>query len=62
MGQVIGKTDRFGGAPIGSPYRPQNLLATLYQVLGIDPTLTFPDHAGRPTYLLDDPAPIKELL
>lgn len=62
MGQVIGSTDRIGGAPVGIPYRPQNLLATFYHVLGIDPTTTLPDHAGRPIYLLDDPAPIKELL
>jgi uncharacterized protein (DUF1501 family) len=62
MGQVIGRTDRFGGASIGNPYRPQNLLATLYHVLGIDPSTTLPDHAGRPIFLLDDPTPVKELL
>lgn len=62
MGQVIGRTDRFGGASIGNPYRPQNLLATLYHVLGIDPVVTFPDHSGRPMYALDDRQKITELL
>jgi hypothetical protein len=62
MGQVIGRTDRYGGAPVGIPYRPQNMLATLYRTLGIDPTSTLPDYAGRPTFLLDDQRPIAELL
>jgi len=62
MGQVIGATDKHGGLPVGKPYTPQNTLATLYTVLGIDPALTFPDHTGRPMYLLDDRDVIKELL
>jgi hypothetical protein len=61
-GQVIGATDRLGGVPVGRPYTPQNTLATLYRVLGIDPATTLPDYTGRPMYLLDDPDPIKELL
>jgi uncharacterized protein (DUF1501 family) len=62
MGQVVGRTDRFGGAAVGVPYRPQNMLATLYRTLGIDPATTLPDFAGRPTFLLDDQRPIVELL
>src|SRR5262245_53053546 len=62
MGQVIGRTDRHGGAPIGVPYTPQNMLATLYHALGIDPSTTLPDYNGRPTFLLDDQRPIRELL
>jgi len=61
MGQVIGATDKHGGTSVGRPYNPQNTLATLYRVLGIDPALTFPDHTGRPIYLLDDRDVIKEL-
>jgi hypothetical protein len=37
-------------------------LATLYHVLGIDPATTFPDHSGRPIYLLDDRRQIEELI
>jgi hypothetical protein len=62
MGQVIGRTDRTGSASVGNPYTPQNMLATLYHVLGIDPATTFPNHTGRPIHLLDDSECIKELL
>jgi hypothetical protein len=61
-GQVIGKTDKYGAAAIGKPYTPQNLLATLYGVLGIDPVTTLPNHAGRPMYLLDERERIAELV
>jgi hypothetical protein len=62
MGQVIGATDARAERPKGTPYRPQNVLATLYHVLGIDPQTTIPDHTGRPMYVLDDREPIAELL
>jgi hypothetical protein len=62
MGQVIGRTDKLGERPVGQPYTPQNLLATLYRVLGVDLTTTLPDHTGRPQHLLDDCEPIKELM
>jgi hypothetical protein len=62
LGQVVGATDARGGYPVGRPYRPQNVLATLYRVLGIDPRSTLPDHTGRPIHLLEDPEPIKELV
>lgn len=61
-GQVIGATDARGGLPLGRPYKTQNILATLYKVLGIDPETTIPDHQGRPIYLLDDRRPIQELV
>lgn len=62
MGQVIGATDPRGERPKGIPYTPQNVLATLYSVLGIDPVTTLPDHSGRPVYLLDDRDRIAELV
>lgn len=62
MGQVIGATDARGERPRGRPYTPQNVLATLYHVLGIDPVTTLPDHQGRPIYLLDDRERIAELV
>jgi hypothetical protein len=62
MGQVIGRTDKRAERPVGNPYTPQNLLATLYRALGIDLSTTLPDHTGRPMYLLDDCEPIKELM
>jgi Protein of unknown function (DUF1501) len=61
-GQVIGRTDARGDHPVGVPYTPQNLLATLYHCLGIDPATTFPHHSGRPMHLLDNHVPIRELI
>jgi hypothetical protein len=62
MGQVVGETDARAERARGRPYTPQNVLATLYRVLGIDPTATLPDYQGRPVPLLDDCEPIKELM
>jgi hypothetical protein len=62
MGQYIGATNPSGEYPMTRPYTPQNILATLYHVLGIDPSATIPDHNGRPQYLLDDREPVKELI
>lgn len=61
-GQVVGATDARGESPRGRPYRPQNVLATLYHVLGIDAAITLPDLQGRPVPLLDDTETIKELV
>jgi uncharacterized protein (DUF1501 family) len=60
-GQAVGATNAKGERPVGTPYTPQNVLATVYRHLGIDPQTTLPDHSGRPVYLLDDPTPIKEV-
>jgi hypothetical protein len=62
MGQVVGEADNRAGRNKGTPYTPQNVLATLYQFLGIDPSQTLPDHQGRSTPLLDDCTPIAELV
>jgi hypothetical protein len=62
MGQVIGATDARGERPRGRPYTQQNVLATLYHVLGIDPATAIPDHHGRLMYLLDDREKVAELV
>lgn len=62
MGQVVGATDERAEEVIGVPYTPQNVLATLYRVLGIGPQTTINDLQGRPRYLLDDMRPIAELV
>jgi hypothetical protein len=62
MGQVIGATDAHAARPMHRAYNPQNILATLYHVLGISPSVTFPDHSGRPRCLLDDQDKITELV
>jgi hypothetical protein len=61
-GQVVGETDSKGERPKNRPLGPQNVLATVYHALGIDPTTTLTDFSGRPVPLLDDPKPIAELV
>jgi hypothetical protein len=62
MGQYVGATSAGGEYPVTRAYNPQNILATLYHVLGIDPAATIPDHNGRPQYVLDDRDPVLELI
>ena len=62
MGQYVGATNATGAHPVTRPYTPQNILATLCHVLGIDPSVTIPDHSGRPQFVLEDSDPIKELV
>jgi len=61
-GQVIGATNRLGEVPRDRPVSFQNVFATLYHNLGIDPATTLPNQFGRPMYLLDQREPIRELL
>ena len=61
-GQIVGSTDRRGETPASRAVRPDNIHATIYRCLGIDPTLHILDHSGRPTPVLEDPTPIHELL
>lgn len=62
MGQVIGETDARGERAKSGLTTFQNVMATIYSVLGIDLETALPDFTGRPTYLLDDNKPIPELL
>ncbi|MCA8992893.1 MAG: DUF1501 domain-containing protein [Planctomycetaceae bacterium] len=61
-GQVIGSTTSKGEEPKERPLTPNDLWATVYRHLGIDPEMSFPDHAGRPMPILPYGSPIEELL
>ena len=61
VGQVIGETTADGGRAKGKLYTPSNVLASLYRHLGIDPSITIPDQANRPMYVLDDRESVSEL-
>ncbi len=61
-GQIIGSTDSRGERPTRRPFSAQNVLATVYHLLGIDATQTIPDFSGRPLTILDDSKPIEELV
>jgi hypothetical protein len=63
VGQVIGATDRIASAVVSRPVSFQDVMATLYYNLGIDPaTTTLMDPTGRPQHLLNGGQPIRELV
>jgi hypothetical protein len=62
MGQVVGESSPKADAPKSKPIRPQDLMATVFHVLGIDPGTQFINNAGRPVYMLEDGRPIAELV
>ena len=62
VGQVVGSTDSKGAHPKDRPLSPNDLWATMYKHLGIDPERSFPDHTGRPMPILPYGEPIRELV
>lgn len=60
-GRVVGSSDSQGGLPADNPKDPQDVLATMYRHLGIDVTVNYEDHAGRPHPVLPSGTPIDEL-
>lgn len=61
MGQVVGSTNDKGEHPRDRPLTYQDLLATIYRTLGINPGHTFLNEAGRPVPILASGEPIREL-
>ena len=61
MGQVIGATNSKAEYPVQRPIIPQDLLATMYRHLGINPQGMLLDFAGRPTPILPSGQVIHEL-
>lgn len=61
MGQVIGATNSKSEYPTERPLTPQDLMATIYRHLGIDPRQEFLNFSGRPIPLLFQGQPIREL-
>jgi hypothetical protein len=60
-GRVVGSTDRLGERPKDNPRRPGDVHHTIYRVLGVDPSIHFDDHAGRPVPAIDHGSVIDEL-
>jgi hypothetical protein len=61
-GRVVGASNARGEIPKDRPVRPQDLLVTLYQQLGIEPETSFTNRAGRPISIGSDGEVIRELL
>jgi hypothetical protein len=47
-GHVHGVSDRFGAYPVSDPVRPEDLSATMFHLLGIDPKTEIRDALNRP--------------
>lgn len=62
MGQVVGESMPKADVPKTKPIRPQDLMATVFHHLGIDPKTQYFNQAGRPVFMLEDGAPISELI
>ncbi len=62
MGQTVGESAPKVDVPATKPIRPQDLMATVFHVLGIDTSLQFINPAGRPVYMIEEGKPISELV
>jgi uncharacterized protein (DUF1501 family) len=61
-GQVIGATERDGGAIKERPVTPGDLAATIYRHMGVPLDGTYQDNRGRPRFYLEEGTPIGELV
>jgi hypothetical protein len=59
-GQAVGRSDKDGAYPATKAYSPEDIGATVYRSLGIDPASTILDRFGRPL-TLNEGSPIEAL-
>ncbi len=62
VGQVVGESDAKGAYPKSRPLAPMDLMATILHALGIDPKLQYVHPSGRPISMIEDGAPLQELV
>jgi uncharacterized protein (DUF1501 family) len=60
-GRIVGKTDPKAESIVERPVTVEQLHATVYHALGIDPNQSLVDRSGRPVPLVDGNEPIREL-
>jgi uncharacterized protein (DUF1501 family) len=60
-GIAYGKSDKDAAWPIEHRVSPEDLAATIYHALGVDPNLALPDQQGRPVHIVDGGRPRLEL-
>ena len=60
-GRVVGASEKFGGGVKERLTTPLDLLATIYQTLGIPLDTHYEDSTGRPVSIVDSGKPIHEL-
>jgi hypothetical protein len=62
MGQAVGESTAKAERPKSTPITPQDLMATVFHVLGIDHGLHYYNQAGRPTPMIEGGKLIAELV
>ncbi len=60
-GATYGTSDKDAAFPIDRPVSPEDLAATIYHALGIDPQLRLNDAQGRPTPIVEEGRALVEL-
>lgn len=61
-GRVVGETDAYGELPADRPVGPEDVLHTVYHLLGIDADKEYRTSTGRPVKILDKGEVIREAL
>jgi hypothetical protein len=61
-GMVYGKSDNQGGWPIDGPVSSADYVATIYQLLGLDPKMIIRDRSGNPVHIALDGAPVWDVI
>jgi uncharacterized protein (DUF1501 family) len=61
-GMVLGSTDKHAAYPVEHRVSAGDIVATIYQLLGIDPQLTVPDLSGRPIHVAHGGTPIRDVI
>jgi uncharacterized protein (DUF1501 family) len=62
MGQVIGESSEKAEDPKTTPLTPQDLMATIFHVLGLPADLHYKDPTGRPVSMISEGKVIGELV
>ena len=60
-GQVVGATDEKAEGPVGDGFTPDDLAASFFRNIGIDPKTEYDANVGRPITLIRNGQPIQEL-
>ena len=61
-GLVLGKTDKHAAYPIERPVSAGDMVATIYQLLGINPSMLVHDLGGRPVPISHGGKPAMEVI
>lgn len=61
-GQVVGSTDDKAEGPVGNGFTPDDLAATFFQNIGIDPKTEYEANVGRPITLIRNGSTIPGVL